>query len=84
MSAPDAIAQAVEHYLEEKEGIQEELPIGQPAPSASGAKPQTSVSTGYVAHGEAALDSCPACGASQLAYEEGCKKCYVCGYSECG
>lgn len=28
-------------------------------------------------------DLCPECGAGSLAYEEGCKKCYACGYSEC-
>ena len=28
-------------------------------------------------------DLCPACGEAALAYEEGCKKCYSCGYSEC-
>jgi ribonucleoside-diphosphate reductase alpha chain len=28
-------------------------------------------------------DICPDCGAASLAYEEGCKKCYACGYSEC-
>jgi ribonucleoside-diphosphate reductase alpha chain len=28
-------------------------------------------------------DICPECGAASLAYEEGCKKCYSCGYSEC-
>lgn len=29
------------------------------------------------------FDICPECGAGSLAYEEGCKKCYACGYSEC-
>lgn len=28
-------------------------------------------------------DICPECGTSSFAYEEGCKKCYSCGYSEC-
>jgi ribonucleoside-diphosphate reductase alpha chain len=28
-------------------------------------------------------DLCPECGAASFAYEEGCKKCYACGYSEC-
>jgi ribonucleoside-diphosphate reductase alpha chain len=27
--------------------------------------------------------ACPDCG-SQLEYAEGCQKCHVCGYSECG
>ena len=29
------------------------------------------------------FDICPDCGSGTLAYEEGCKKCYSCGYSEC-
>lgn len=29
------------------------------------------------------FDICPECGTSSFAYEEGCKKCYSCGYSEC-
>jgi ribonucleoside-diphosphate reductase alpha chain len=26
---------------------------------------------------------CPGCGSASLVYEEGCKKCYACGHSEC-
>lgn len=29
------------------------------------------------------FDICPECGSGSFAYEEGCKKCYGCGYSEC-
>jgi len=29
------------------------------------------------------LDLCPSCGNVTLVFEEGCKKCYGCGYSEC-
>lgn len=29
------------------------------------------------------FDICPKCGTGSFAYEEGCKKCYSCGYSEC-
>lgn len=29
------------------------------------------------------FDICPECGTGSFAYEEGCKKCYACGYSEC-
>ncbi len=29
------------------------------------------------------FDICPECGAGSLAYEEGCQKCYSCGYSAC-
>lgn len=30
-----------------------------------------------------AFDFCPSCGEVTLAHEEGCTKCYSCGYSEC-
>jgi ribonucleoside-diphosphate reductase alpha chain len=33
---------------------------------------------------ESNYDLCPKCGVASFAYEEGCKKCYSCGYSECG
>jgi ribonucleoside-diphosphate reductase alpha chain len=29
------------------------------------------------------FDICPECGTGAFAYEEGCKKCYACGHSEC-
>jgi ribonucleoside-diphosphate reductase alpha chain len=28
-------------------------------------------------------DLCPECGEAALVNEEGCRKCYACGYSEC-
>ena len=28
-------------------------------------------------------DLCPECGAAAVVNEEGCRKCYACGYSEC-
>ena len=33
--------------------------------------------------GESFMGTCPDCG-SQLEYAEGCVKCHVCGFSECG
>jgi ribonucleoside-diphosphate reductase alpha chain len=32
---------------------------------------------------KANFDLCPKCGDAALAHEEGCKKCYTCGYSAC-
>jgi len=28
-------------------------------------------------------DLCPECGHAALVNEEGCRRCYTCGYSEC-
>ncbi len=82
LSAPDAIAQAIERYLMEKEGVQAELPIARTQPALGGAAPLFQpASTGTA---DSYIGSCPECGTGHLAYEEGCVKCHVCGYSECG
>jgi ribonucleoside-diphosphate reductase alpha chain len=84
LSAPDAIGQAIERYLEEQAGIQEELPmtVTAPVPQGSGeARTETKIYSGLDEH---FVGSCPECGSGQMAYEEGCMKCHVCGYSECG
>lgn len=81
LSAPDAIGQAIERYLEEQAGVQEELPIHAPAPSGTKAQAAPARYTGTHEH---FMGSCPECGSGQLAYEEGCVKCHICGYSECG
>ena len=80
LSLPDAIGQAIERYLAEKDGVQETLPLGASV-DAGGAQPQPSLGVG--AHMNF-LGSCPECGAGQLSFEEGCVKCHICGYSECG
>ncbi len=50
-----------------------------PAPRSCRRRPPSTA-----ARSESFLGACPECGAGQLAYEEGCMKCHVCGYSECG
>jgi ribonucleoside-diphosphate reductase alpha chain len=82
LSAPDAIGQAIERYLEEKEGVQEALPLTAPARTAAGTQAATQGEVGGGAQNF--FGTCPDCGAGQLAFEEGCVKCHVCGYSECG
>jgi ribonucleoside-diphosphate reductase alpha chain len=80
LSVPDAIGQAIERYLEEKEGVQEALPL---VPATQGAT-QTQASTSSHTPDLFDMGTCPDCGTGHLAFEEGCKKCHVCGYSECG
>jgi ribonucleoside-diphosphate reductase alpha chain len=41
------------------------------------------VEGGRYDNGETFMGTCPDCG-SQLEYAEGCVKCHVCGFSECG
>ncbi len=84
LSAPDAIAQAFDLYIAEKEGVQVEMSIDATAPARAEAAAVVAARSQYVDETATALGACPECGASQLAFEEGCKKCYVCGFSECG
>jgi len=81
LSVPDAIGQAIERYLEEKEGVQADLQLVT-APTQSGTQTEASTSS----HSPDLFDmgTCPDCGTGHLAFEEGCKKCHICGYSECG
>jgi ribonucleoside-diphosphate reductase alpha chain len=85
LSAPDAIGQAIERYLEEKEGVQEALPLTMGAGgAASGSARRAAPSSTGLSAEIYDLGTCPECGTGHLAFEEGCKKCHVCGYSECG
>ncbi len=84
LSAPDAIAQALERYLQEKEGVQAELPISEPTPTGGGTAPSAMGGPSATQIDQSFLGGCPECGTGQLAYEEGCVKCHVCGFSECG
>lgn len=47
------------------------------------ALPETNMPIAASAAATSLFDLCPECGSGTLAYEEGCKKCYGCGYSEC-
>lgn len=80
LSLPDAIGQAIERYMAEKEGVQESLPLGASV-DAGGTQAQLSMGDGGQTN---FFGSCPECGAGQLSFEEGCVKCHICGYSECG
>jgi ribonucleoside-diphosphate reductase alpha chain len=88
LSSPDAIAQVIEKYLEEKEGIQTTLPIPEPgAAKATNGGTQTAAKPAIHRFEEQAaltfIGTCPDCG-SGLEFAEGCVKCHACGYSECG
>jgi len=99
LSVPDAVGIAIERWMQEKQGIQQEL-----LPQAGRGGPQGIASQIEVApmvaqplshagdSGEQMVLSgmqqtlsgaCPDCG-SQLEFAEGCMKCHVCGFSECG
>lgn len=87
-SLPDGVAQALTEYLEEtdpgtleetgaQEGnghkeLQETFSIFPDVPDMLEPQPQTHIG-----------DLCPECGEAAVVNEEGCRKCYACGFSEC-
>ena len=84
LSVPDAVGQAIERYLEEKAGVQEALPLTVATPQGGRQPMAAPTSSGSTSDPELDIGTCPECGTGHLAFEEGCKKCHVCGYSECG
>ena len=67
LSLADGLAQALAAYLRDKPGTDSVEAI---PPSGE----QLSIQIG---------DLCPECGAAAVVREEGCRKCYMCGFSEC-
>ncbi|MGH7675087.1 MAG: vitamin B12-dependent ribonucleotide reductase [Gemmatimonadales bacterium] len=85
LSVPDAIGIAIEKWLQEKQGIQQEL-LAESAPAVPAREvvaDERGAALQYGATAQEFIGACPDCG-SQLAFIEGCAKCHVCGYSECG
>jgi len=78
-SLPDAVAKVlIRHFaLELANGngqVKKVTEVSQPA----------LIATESASPASSSYDFCPDCGEASFAYEEGCKKCYSCGYSECG
>jgi ribonucleoside-diphosphate reductase alpha chain len=86
LSVPDAIGIAIEKWIHERQdGVQQDLlestaavPSREMVAGADGAAAQRSDNAA-----QDFMGACPDCG-SQLAFVEGCAKCHVCGFSECG
>ncbi len=93
LSMPDAIGLALEEWWRDKQGVQQELLADASSkPGTAPAREQITASTQSGAQTQMKFDgptsetfmgTCPDCG-SQLEYAEGCVKCHVCGFSECG
>lgn len=79
-SLPDGIGQVLDQYLRHKEGLTNDAVADRPDEK-----------TGHAIEAEAESvvqpirigDLCPECGEAAVVNEEGCRKCYACGYSEC-
>jgi ribonucleoside-diphosphate reductase alpha chain len=97
LSVPDAVGIAIERWMQEKQGIQQELLPGAGLQRAAGSPDELAPvvnqpATQSGSRGEQMIfggmqqmlsGACPDCG-SQLEFAEGCMKCHVCGFSECG
>ena len=89
-SLPDGIGQVLDMYLREKAGA---LPGMEEKKNGNGTighkiEEEAEAEAAFQTTSEAALwvrigDLCPECGEAAVVNEEGCRKCYACGYSEC-
>ncbi|MBV6451034.1 MAG: hypothetical protein MHPDNHAH_01762 [Anaerolineales bacterium] len=77
-SLPDGIGQVLDTYLREKDGLKTDFD-----------EKKSNGNGGHTIEEEAAMtkmkigDLCPECGEAAVVNEEGCRKCYACGFSEC-
>ena len=83
LSVPDAIGIAIEKWMQDKQGVQQDLLGGAVAPAPVRISAAEGVVSERAGEGQDFIGACPDCG-SQLAFAEGCAKCHVCGFSECG
>jgi ribonucleoside-diphosphate reductase alpha chain len=99
LSVPDAIGIALYEWYQDKQGVQQELlrtsgemPVIEQVPemavpvSRANAESDAQMEMEGFSSGDDAqsfIGTCPDCG-SQLEFAEGCVKCHVCGFSECG
>ncbi len=91
-SLPDGVGQVLNEYLDGRKTHQVTESDAHADPSTgSGQRPEPVSGNGHFpqAEPEAAApvakmgDLCPECGEATMVNEEGCRKCYSCGYSEC-
>ncbi len=89
-SLPDAVARALELHIESLQEVEQseaqepikvqvQETVGKNGTGTHGSDPsQVNLNMRNVTG-----NLCPQCGCNTLVYEEGCKKCYSCGHSEC-
>jgi ribonucleoside-diphosphate reductase alpha chain len=74
-SLPDALGLALQKHLEGQVA---------PTPARAAAPAQQPALPGLLNGGPKMTGNlCPDCGSTAFVFEEGCKKCHACGYSEC-
>ena len=93
-SLPDAVARALEMHIESLEKQEAQKQPAELPREASGRDVvngaslvtnavTTTASPLSLSHLSVTGNLCPRCGCNTMVYEEGCRKCYSCGHSEC-
>ena len=80
-SLPDGVGQVIEMYLREKDGVKDNPAEGK-VPGNGGHLLEKEAEAA-AQHTLKIGDLCPECGEAAVVNEEGCRKCYACGFSEC-
>ncbi len=84
-SLPDAVARALELHMESiQPAIEEEAQQSENGNNRNGhEEPNSANSSLQLGQLNVTGNLCPECGCNTLVFEEGCRKCYNCGHSEC-
>ena len=88
-SLPDGIGQVLDMYLREKSGALPVMEDKRSSPDEGKKNGNGTMGHKIEEEAEGAFqtmrigDLCPECGEAAVVNEEGCRKCYACGYSEC-
>ncbi|HEX7976786.1 MAG TPA: ribonucleoside-diphosphate reductase, adenosylcobalamin-dependent, partial [Anaerolineales bacterium] len=90
-SLPDGVAQVLGEYLENSDPQKAAQEFTYEDENGNGNSPAAPAGSGLHFSAEPAVeqpllkigDLCPECGQAAVVNEEGCRKCYACGYSEC-
>jgi len=88
-STPDAIGKALERYIADRDGTQQELPLSstekeeQSSDEKKLLKDIPAEEEVRYLYGPTTKEQCPDCHSYALAFEEGCIICHSCGYSKC-
>ena len=90
LSVPDAIAKVMlEHAASPPKGTlapgvdPTQTALLEPPKSNEVGMPQSNGTADEASQSRVTTEACPECFAPNMAYEEGCMKCYTCGFSKC-
>ncbi len=85
-SLPDGVGQVLDEYLTGGTSHAVNERVEAKEDGGNGHRPEPVADLGSDSARQSALrmgDLCPECGEATMVNEEGCRKCYTCGYSEC-